>query len=1156
MAQSGYGYDYDPSRSYPPQAPYAHQPYHPTYPIAANSYPNGAVRTIVHSEPAPREAHNHHNVIPGLALNFSQNVAQWQDGWTNQQQPAFGPGQPTTTQENVPTQHTDMSEEGEVSEGEVEDVYESRDAEIVGGPSYIHRHTGDYSGFSNTNGRQVAGDPSPVFSAGRERSGSYSPYLSPQEIHHHSSDQIVQPAAQMNGENRSGSSSPHVKTVAAARKQARDAILRLWPLNVRYQDYVNEGIDKSILDGLFEELGFDVDAAGNAAAVTPGPGNAATSGLQNGSTHTGNSQQRHEAEVIPSSAPAKETLAKEKVAKEELATDKAATGESAKDKSEERKDRIARLLAAKGSKPSTSSHAAPPDPAKASASIPASAPPPAAKQQRSAKSQSEKSKILYQKMEALRKARELEARGQKRPHSDGPPQTHQVKDKADNVTATGPSETTTSGIRTASRERTPAQSASPNGQPPSIPGLFLSSTPQPPHSTQPLSLERSASTGLVDSNPRPLKRPFSQTRKSIPFLIDVSDDEDDAAMDIDSPEQKATVLATRTHPALKTTMSLRPNPSFADSAAAAQQYSSPITTPPGMGSDNHAAKDNLDNMTKKIEAMKRRIAEAEARKKAKQSQPDSPALPAMTVDSTNGTSETTNDSKCTSLPISLSIEGQGLPRSTPPMSDPSPELPQLSEASPQSGNERHRSRSRAASERIPIIEARRREQQLKLQLLQAQIASIQREIQQSYEEEEKLKEDVDAVSSSEETQEPQDKLGSPVAKGVDFRQGLSPAKASSPASPTMDAMDIATISSQQHHASRQDREASSPQLEEAQYEQQRGSLIAEQTEQESSANEKMTTQTTNTTAPLVEDAGQEPDQTVVSMQADEATTTLVEETVEGTQTSAMLDAGNANDAEDGSDDYEPPDAELSSPSAGSLRASTSFSPAPADPASFSEVGTSGVQNQEDVSEATAAQQISAAREDTASESGREVDVSLRTEGRPLCLIAQQVDQVSEALAVPAPAPAPVPASDAPRTTFVPYESPLRYFHAYRFHPEYSKTVSGGLRSLTYSNKIDVKHQLCPDELLNKKCSKGKDCVFQHFEDMKAPDDQILLQLGAHGEFDESKRNEYVNGLKLLLTDFRNRKVKDFQTISQGIIDYRAQFLGDKSKILPLGNVTI
>lgn len=72
----------------------------------------------------------------------------------------------------------------------------------------------------------------------------------------------------------------------------------------------------------------------------------------------------------------------------------------------------------------------------------------------------------------------------------------------------------------------------------------------------------------------------------------------------------------------------------------------------------------------------------------------------------------------------------------------------------------------------------------------------------------------------------------------------------------------------------------------------------------------------------------------------------------------------------------------------------------------------------------------------------------------------------------------------------------------------------------------------------------------------AADDQILLQLGAYGNYEGEQKQEYINGLRQLLTDFRNRKIKDFKTISQGIIDYRAQFRKDPSKILPLGNVSI
>jgi hypothetical protein len=70
------------------------------------------------------------------------------------------------------------------------------------------------------------------------------------------------------------------------------------------------------------------------------------------------------------------------------------------------------------------------------------------------------------------------------------------------------------------------------------------------------------------------------------------------------------------------------------------------------------------------------------------------------------------------------------------------------------------------------------------------------------------------------------------------------------------------------------------------------------------------------------------------------------------------------------------------------------------------------------------------------------------------------------------------------------------------------------------------------------------------------DDQILLQLGGNASYDGEQKQKYINGLRDLLYGFRTQKVKDFQTIAQGIIEYRAKFNGDPSRILPLGNVSI
>jgi hypothetical protein len=65
-------------------------------------------------------------------------------------------------------------------------------------------------------------------------------------------------------------------------------------------------------------------------------------------------------------------------------------------------------------------------------------------------------------------------------------------------------------------------------------------------------------------------------------------------------------------------------------------------------------------------------------------------------------------------------------------------------------------------------------------------------------------------------------------------------------------------------------------------------------------------------------------------------------------------------------------------------------------------------------------------------------------------------------------------------------SPLHYFKAFRYHPKYRETVHGGLKSVTYSNHINPKQALCPDELDGRVCPRGAACEFQHFKSMTVP----------------------------------------------------------------------
>ncbi|OJJ48353.1 hypothetical protein ASPZODRAFT_130348 [Penicilliopsis zonata CBS 506.65] len=142
-------------------------------------------------------------------------------------------------------------------------------------------------------------------------------------------------------------------------------------------------------------------------------------------------------------------------------------------------------------------------------------------------------------------------------------------------------------------------------------------------------------------------------------------------------------------------------------------------------------------------------------------------------------------------------------------------------------------------------------------------------------------------------------------------------------------------------------------------------------------------------------------------------------------------------------------------------------------------------------------------------------------------------------------------SEQPKAAFSPYRSPLKMFRAYRYHPNFSQNVSGGYRSLTYSHNIDPMRSLCPYEADGGVCN-DHSCEFQHFRDITLSDDKILVQMGSlrEGKTPEEK-DDYITGLKQIINDMRRDKVKDFNTVATEIAAYRRRFLQDASRILPL-----
>jgi hypothetical protein len=82
------------------------------------------------------------------------------------------------------------------------------------------------------------------------------------------------------------------------------------------------------------------------------------------------------------------------------------------------------------------------------------------------------------------------------------------------------------------------------------------------------------------------------------------------------------------------------------------------------------------------------------------------------------------------------------------------------------------------------------------------------------------------------------------------------------------------------------------------------------------------------------------------------------------------------------------------------------------------------------------------------------------------------------------------------------------------------------------------------------------CVFNRAADFDHTDDKILLELGDAAGYSDEEKPRFVSGLRCVLQELRNNKTKDFQTIAASIAAYRTEFLGDPSRVLLLGGITV
>ena len=528
------------------------------------------------------------------------------------------------------------------------------------------------------------------------------------------------------------------KSLDEAKKEAQKAILRLWPLGVKFQHYIDEGFDEKVIKSLFDALHLDISTG------RPKEPESRQAPAQD-------STSKPEAQAAMTSKPPSAGDQAPAQGQKPAETSKP----EAADRSEERKDRIARLLAAKAAKTAPTQ----PDPPATATTMESGTSASTGKP----KTREEKELLLQQKMEALRKSREARAQKaaskepspssrpdsaeasasaapQPEPDQPEPDQPEPDQPELDHRPAPIQSVTTDTSLTSNTplpQEAVPEQTPQTSG---SIPGLTLSSTEQPVQSIN--QRKRPVAMDFVDypSTVGSLKRPFGQEREDSSLVIDVSDASDeemDIDMDDDSPTEPSAVIQ-RTDSSARKGPSIRDFPPLTD--ASQRQYSSPAPpsrTPPTVFPNGKQRVSELDRKEKAIQEMRRKIAEAEAKRKAKKASGGS-----QTPNADALTPPEPRDGEAPRPPLSRVVSTSDVEMSDGPSAQlisesGSAKLPKPSETRLRDEFRAER-RGRIASLDLPRIDGTLQEKMNKLKRLREEEARLQAEIDEGLAEKNKL----------------------------------------------------------------------------------------------------------------------------------------------------------------------------------------------------------------------------------------------------------------------------------------------------------------------------------------------------------------------------------------------------------------------------------
>lgn len=942
-----------------------------------------------------------------------------------------------------------------------------------------------------------------------------------------------QPASAANG-----------KSVAEYRKKAQGAILNLLPYDVRYQTYIDEGFREDIVGALFDDLKLARISSKAPNGVIP------ASGPQtfiehhygtgsNGQSAAGENDAQHGVSSLTGGTNLLRPTSK---------------GQS-----------ISQVPLSSSSNTASVS---------ASTSAPVKS-----------TTMTEKERTLQTKMEALRKSRE--ERAQKAAAKVNPsviapmpaPRTEEAKVAGPSEKPTSPSSEPqlTSKLQSSTTQPTPSQQQPPAAlpeqkpleslqqQPPMIPGLFLTSaatspTPQSafqaaiPVSTQSNQRKRPVAADFDDPVPAmsTFKRPFGYSphndgRPSL--VIDLSDDEDeDVAMELDSQaDQDSPIDSVRKMSDPRSTVTHNTSPANLPTRTPYTPPNTSATNTPSMPQTTSKASlgrpDDLLRKESEIEQLKKKIAEAEARKKARQT-PSGTRTPRASEANGLGAKDANLPDANLGSKVAASIKMQNLiaiaydkaTQEQQKLADvQAAEIDKAAELKRNEAEQKRLRREKLASE-LPRVDAEVLESQNNLELLRAEMAKAEAAVQKSLEEKRRIADEIERLGqeAEDQLQEVKDRLNTLTQQESRSSNGMfhAPFRTSStyfclflckhclaksrtyPTDPSISASSppgeqICLPSRSRSVENHENHEEATRAVSETP-----GNIPKEATPQPpafngaadaTTNNSGIQTQAENTlpgqvvetkdhfaenepTDQALEAALQEAvraeadarshDSDQIDMEtfyapdpaqlAPELQIEALEEDNRSPGDSPALNRTGPETIDRESDDYEPPDATAPT----EALESPPFSPAP--PESVQEVADVSMQD------------IDSTQALDEDEPGVTENTQPLLNGTPQVLLEVNGFYITPIDSGSANNFQDIAKKDSDKIPlFTPYESPLKQFRAYRFHPEFKQDIAGGLRSMTYSHKIDPNAEFCRYELAGGICNDST-CDLQHFRDIKLP----------------------------------------------------------------------